>query len=163
MVASTCPRHFRRLFTPGRGSATTLFASPTQPNRLTSTRSVCRQHSYMSVPGITWSSTKWHSMNHSAGWMSYSPRTNPSPNRPPLGSSIVTRSNRRSIPDGRRVGAATRASSKGGPNAPARSPRCSASMSLGVSADLPASTGQRNPAGRLPAMGIVSRRDFTTP
>ena len=48
-------------------------------------RSVCRQHSYMSVPGITRSSTKWQVMNQSSGWMSASARMSPRPNRPPRG------------------------------------------------------------------------------
>ena len=61
-------------------------ASPTQPRRSRKIRSVCRQHSYMSVPGITWSSTKWQVRNQSSGWMSASARISPRPKRPPSGS-----------------------------------------------------------------------------
>ena len=54
--------------TPGTGSnATPARASVTQPNRSKCTRSVCRQHSYINVPGITRSSTKWQVMNQSSG------------------------------------------------------------------------------------------------
>ena len=37
-------------------------------------RSVCRQHSYIKVPGMTRSSTKWQTMNQSSGWISASAR-----------------------------------------------------------------------------------------
>ena len=77
-----------RLATPGTGSKTHFAASPTQPSRSRKIRSVCRQHSYMSVPGITWSSTKWQVRNQSSGWMSASARIRPRPNRPPCGSSV---------------------------------------------------------------------------
>ena len=52
-VAVTWPRHLRRVAMPGTGSKRASAAWATQPSRSRNTRSVCRQHSYMSVPGMT--------------------------------------------------------------------------------------------------------------
>ena len=90
-------------------------------------RSVCRQHSYIRVPGMTRSSMKWQVRNQSSGWMSASARIEPSPYRPPVGSRLVTRCTRVIRPPGSRSGSARPRPSKAGPNAAARSPRRRAS------------------------------------
>ncbi len=77
-----CPRHLSRLATPGTGSKTTWPRRPTQPIRNRKIRNVCRQHSYIKVPGMTRSSTKWQTMNQSPGWMSASARIKPSLEEP---------------------------------------------------------------------------------
>ena len=52
---------------PGTGSNATSPRGPIQPNRIMKIRSVWRQHSYISVPGMTRSSMKWQTMNQSPG------------------------------------------------------------------------------------------------
>ena len=52
---------------PGTGSKATRPREPIQPSRIMKIRSVCKQHSYINVPGITRSSTKWQTMNQSPG------------------------------------------------------------------------------------------------
>src|SRR5262249_38396511 len=81
--AVTCPRHFSRLFTLGTGSQTTSPASPIQPRRMRKMRSVCREHSYISVAGITLSSTKRHGRDQSSGGVSEPGPADPAPNLPP--------------------------------------------------------------------------------
>ena len=87
------------------------------PSASGSMRSVCRQHSYMSVPGITCRPRSGTSGTSRPGGCRTRRGRSPRPNRPPAGSMSGTRSTSRSMPPGIVAGSRSGRSAKSAPNA----------------------------------------------
>ena len=138
---------------------------------------MCRQHSYISVPGITRSSTKWQVRNQSSGWMSASARIRPEAE--PAAGRVEVRDAVRPASSGRRAGGPgrggraprTRGAERGraGRRAAARRPAASSYDSTAIGTSVGPVVGphaRHRPAGRaavwtipLPGRQLLGREE----